>query len=93
MSDSVKKYFEMQEDGKLKNSEPSVDTFDFEKFKLFVNNYKETDYTGQKQYSNEVIIKDMIYGLGISLNDVKYSWATGFKKFKLLLINKILTGL
>jgi hypothetical protein len=52
--------------------------FDFDKFKEYVNTYEpEKDGCG----IGDIIIKDMIYGIGISYDKNKYSMADGYKMF------------
>lgn len=49
--------------------------FDLEKYKEYISTYDA------KNYSDETIVKDMLYGVGISLDEKKYSMANGFKNF------------
>ena len=49
-----------------------------EKFQEYVATYKESNACG----SEETFIKDMIYGIGLSIDKEKYSMASGYKKFK-----------
>lgn len=53
--------------------------FDMESFKKYVNTYDAEKHGLNK---NDVIIKDMLYGMGLSLNEEKYRWAAGYRKFK-----------
>ena len=50
--------------------------FDWVKFKEYVNTYDPT----KDSFDDFCIIEDMVYGLGISLDD-KYRMADGFRKF------------
>ena len=61
--------------------------FDLEKFKKYVNTY---DTKKHGLGSDNTIVKDMIYGLGIALDEEKYSMADGFRKFVKHLVNLIL---
>jgi hypothetical protein len=61
--------------------------FDFEKFKEYVNTY---DPHRHGLGSDNTIVKDMVYGLGIALDEKKYSMADGFKKFVKHLVKIIL---
>ena len=62
-------------------------TFDFEKFKEYVNTY---DPHKHGLGSDNTIIKDMVYGMGIALDEKKYSMADGFRKFVKHLVDLIL---
>ena len=61
--------------------------FDIEKFKEYVNTY---DVNRHGLGSDKTIIKDMVYGLGIALDEKKYSMADGFRKFVKHLVDLIL---
>lgn len=37
---------------------------------------------GYMDYSDETFIDDVLYGLGVALDEKQYSWANGFAKFK-----------
>lgn len=52
-------------------------TFNWEKFKNFVNTYDPKIHAINKK----TILNDMLYGLGISL-DEKYRYFSGYKLFK-----------
>ncbi len=52
--------------------------FDLDKFKEYVNTY---DIKKNGLNNDVTILKDMIYGLGISMDSEKYSFNSGFKKF------------
>lgn len=54
--------------------------FNLEKFKDYVNTYEKQ--TGHENYYKETIIDDFIYGVGICLDEDKYSNADGYYKFK-----------
>ena len=69
-----------------KKNKKSFD-FDFEKFKEYVNTYDPKTTGGGR---DTTIVKDMVYGLGIALDDEKYSMADGFRKFMKHLVNIIL---
>lgn len=61
--------------------------FDMQKFRDYVNSYDEKKHG----LDNDVtIVKDMVYGIGISLDDNEYSFITGLKKFINYLIKLIL---
>jgi len=51
-----------------------------EKLQKYINTY--SDQYGYLEYSDDTIIKDMLYGLGIALNEKEYTYALGFNKFK-----------
>lgn len=53
--------------------------FDLAHFKEYVRTYGEKENTDM--YSNETIVKDILYGVGISLNKEDYKERTGFMKF------------
>lgn len=52
--------------------------FDWKKFKDYVNTY-DPKYHANNDY--KIIIEDMLYGIGISV-DGKFKWPKGYKKFK-----------
>ncbi len=55
-----------------------ANTFDWNKFKEYVNTYDPEKHG----LSNDVtIIKDMIYGLGIAIDDDRYGAAAGYVRF------------
>jgi len=62
---------------KYENNEYET-TFDWEKFKEYVNTYEPKTHGINKW---NTILNDMLYGLGISLDD-EFEFADGFKKFK-----------
>lgn len=37
---------------------------------------------GYMDYSDEIFIDDVLYGLGIALDEAEYSYADGYRKFK-----------
>ena len=47
--------------------------------KHYINTYE--NQIGYLDYSDEIIIKDMLYGIGIAI-DEKYKWGKGFDNFK-----------
>ena len=53
-------------------------------FKEYVNTYTKT---GTGCDNDDIILQDLLYGIGIGLNEKKYSGADGFKKFKDYLAN------
>lgn len=52
----------------------------------YVNTYD--DRPGYKNYSDDMFINDMLYGIGIAL-DAKYQFAIGFAAFKNQLLKHI----
>jgi len=49
---------------------------------LHFKNYVKTYYKSQHGADDDVIVvKDMLYGIGTSLNNDKYEFADGFRKF------------
>lgn len=56
-----------------------INHFDWEKFKEYVNTYKPELY---KHSTNqpEIILKDMLYGLGIAI-DKSFEMNDGYKRF------------
>ena len=57
---------------------------DIEKAVKYLSDYITT-YTKQSQYKNydvKTYIDDILYGLGVSINEDEFSFASGFKKFK-----------
>jgi len=69
----------------MKNK-PAVPTFDWEKFKNYVDTY---DPKKHGLNNPETIMKDMIYGLGISLDEEEFRFSDGYKKFVQYLKDKI----
>jgi len=68
----------------------SMENFDLEKFKDFVNTYDSQP--GHKSYSTETVINDFLYGIGICIEDSvgeDFKWADGFKRFKDFLLNHL----
>ncbi len=57
-------------------------------YKEFVVTYREEDKF-LEDGNVDTLIHDMLYGLGKSLSD-EYGFATGYRKFKLRLLNMIL---
>lgn len=54
-------------------------TFDWEKFKNYVNTYDPKTHGGDNW---QIILQDMLYGLGISIDDEYFKYVDGYKKFK-----------
>ena len=52
--------------------------FDFEKFKKYVNTYNPKTHGLNMDVT---ILKDMLYGLGICLDEEKYEFAGGYREF------------
>ena len=52
--------------------------FDWKKFKEYVNTYEPKKHGLD---DSQIIIKDMIYGLGLSADKEKYQFNNGFKEF------------
>lgn len=61
--------------------------FDLDKFKNYVNTYDKQP--GHEDYSVETIINDFLYGIGICLDEDKFSFSNGFDEFKKMLIKHI----
>jgi hypothetical protein len=59
-----------------------VRKFDIEKFKDYVQTY---DAKKHSLDNSEVIVKDMIYGIGLCLDKKEFSFADGYSKFTKLL--------
>lgn len=51
-----------------------MNEFDWEKFKEYVNTYPDG------HLDTSIIIKDMVYGLGICISN-EYEYSSGFKRF------------
>lgn len=45
---------------------------------------------GYQDYSDEIIIDDVLYGLGVALNGEEFQYAQGFQKFKQYLLAHIM---
>lgn len=59
-----------------------------EKLKVYVDTYE--NIPGYKEFTDETLIDDVLYGLGAALSD-EYKFANGYEKFKKDLI-KYLEG-
>lgn len=59
--------------------------FDISKFKKYINTYVIS-----KNFNLNIILDDIIYGIGISLDETKYNYYNGYRSFKNLLIKKFL---
>lgn len=69
---------------KLKGEEPLRSMEDIvAQFQKYVATYHEQH--GYENYSDEMFIDDIIYGLGAALNE-DYKFAQGFEEFKVKLI-------
>jgi len=56
----------------------TVSEFDLLHFKNYVNTYHKTKHGGD---DDSIIVKDMLYGIGTSLDSENYKMADGFRKF------------
>ena len=63
--------------------------FDLIKFKEYVNTYTKTGAGGGCD-DDRIIVKDMLYGIGLCLNEKEYENADGYRKFIAFLRGKIL---
>lgn len=50
----------------------------------YLQNYMNTysNQEGYEDYSVRIYIEDILYGLGVSIDENKYQWAEGFREFK-----------
>jgi hypothetical protein len=64
-----------------------MENFDLEKFKDYVNTYDQQ--MGHKKYSVKTIIDDFLYGIGLCLDEDEYYSATGYAKFKKVLLEHL----
>jgi hypothetical protein len=55
--------------------------FNWEKFKEYVNTYDPEMHGGNWK----IILEDMLYCLGISIDENEFRYANGYKKFKIYL--------
>ena len=55
-----------------------------EYYKNFVNTYKDDQFLFDTTF-----IEDMLYGIGVSIDKDKYTWADGYLEFLKYLINLI----
>ena len=53
-------------------------------YKNFVNTYEDYEFLFDTTF-----IEDMLYGIGVSIDKDKYSWASGYKEFLKYLKNLI----
>jgi len=63
--------------------------FDFDAFMEYVNTYDPKRHALDEP---ETILKDMIYGLGLSLDKDRYKFADGYGRFKYYLETLISTS-
>ena len=61
--------------------------FDLEKFKEYVNTYDKQ--IGHKNYSQQIIIDDFLYGIGLCINEEEYKQADGYKRFKGVILDHL----
>ncbi len=61
--------------------------FDYEKFKEYVNSYNPKTHGLNMDIT---ILRDMLYGLGICLDEEKHEFAGGFNEFKKFLREEII---
>lgn len=69
---------EMQEEKKMTKEELRMKEI-VERFTEYVTTY--TNCKDYLKYSDECFVKDMMYGIGYSLNPGKYRFAQGFRRF------------
>ncbi|MBT7452149.1 MAG: hypothetical protein HN793_15025 [Rhodospirillaceae bacterium] len=62
-----------------------VNTIDLKYFKKYVRTYSENNF----EY-NETFIRDMLYGIGLSVDGDKFKMANGFRKFEDLLLDEVI---
>ncbi|MFW5847496.1 MAG: hypothetical protein ACOCVF_01065 [bacterium] len=65
-----------------KESDEKLD-FNWGYFRNYVATYSPTEHAGNH---TNVILHDMIYGLGVAVNPTEYRWGKGYKCFKKWLI-------
>jgi hypothetical protein len=59
-----------------------------ERMKFFIDNY----YPEDLKITTDTFINDMIYALGLSVNESKYKWAEGYSDWKDYLEFNIIKG-
>lgn len=64
-----------------------MEQFNWEEFKRYVNTYDPKEHGGGR---NECIINDMLYGLGLNLDENLFKNKTGYERFKNYLIRFVL---
>ena len=70
---------------KLKHDHENFDIVkDVKYYKKFVNTYKD-----DKFLFDTTFIEDMLYGIGVSIDENKYSWSSGYLEFLKYLKNLI----
>lgn len=62
---------------------------DIQKAIEYMKNYLDQYHEGNFPLSTETWIDDMIYGIGVSINEKEHLFATGFELFKSKLIRHI----
>ena len=57
----------------------------------YMENYWQTydRQIGYKQYANDTVINDALYGIGAALNPAVYSNADGYRRFKAALLTML----
>tara|TARA_R110002153_G_scaffold8135_10_gene35419 strand:+ start:232 stop:459 length:228 start_codon:yes stop_codon:yes gene_type:complete len=61
-----------------------VNTIDLAYLKSYINSYKESDIANETSF-----IRDMLYGIGLSVDKDKFRMANGFRKFEDLLLDEV----
>ena len=62
-----------------------------EYLKKYISTYESQP--GYLDYPNDIIINDMLYGIGVAIGKQKYKYANGFKSFKKYLLKDLLKDL
>lgn len=57
-------------------------------FKQYVTTYTTND----SGYKGNIFVDDMLYGVGLSIDPIKYGGALGYTEFKNLLLRKLFYG-
>lgn len=63
-----------------------INKFDWKKFENYVTTYDPIKHGGD---NSDIIFEDMLYGLGICIDEDNHTWLDGYKRFKEKLLNRI----
>ena len=70
-------------ESKLELPEKKEISFDWDYFYNYIITYSPKEHAGNDP---QIILRDILYGLGVATNKSEYRWGNGYKKFKEWLI-------
>tara|TARA_Y100000389_G_scaffold191318_1_gene217286 strand:+ start:9353 stop:9598 length:246 start_codon:yes stop_codon:yes gene_type:complete len=62
-----------------------VNTIDLAYLKDYINSYKESNIVSETSF-----IKDMIYGIGLSIDKEKFKYGNGYSRFENKLLDEVI---